>query len=240
MPFVIVQPEVELPVIGIEAVPGIGGGSAVAYRSQITEPQSRIAKALFDVVLALVLIALSLPLMLVIAALIRLDGAPALFAHERIGADGRRFKCLKFRSMVRDPQRVLDQVLASDPIARQEWAERQKLAVDPRVTRIGRFLRASSLDELPQLFNVLRLDMSLVGPRPIVADEVGRYGTDIDYYFKTRPGLTGLWQVSGRSDTTYEQRIELDRLYVKNWCLSEDVTIILRTLPAVLSQRGAR
>ena len=161
-----------------------------------------------------------MPLLGVLAALVRADGGTVFYRHRRIGAGGRMFDCIKFRSMVLDADGVLRRVIAEDPAAAAEWAETQKLRDDPRITRIGRFLRRSSLDELPQLFNVLRGEMSLVGPRPIVQAEVARYGDDIEYYYAAKPGLTGLWQVSGRSDMSYAQaraarclvRAELDPL----------------------------
>jgi undecaprenyl-phosphate galactose phosphotransferase len=142
--------------------------------------------------------------------------------------------------MVQDADRVLDHVLATDPAAAAEWAATQKLRDDPRVTAFGRFLRRSSLDELPQLFNVLRGEMSLIGPRPIVQAEVARYGEEIEYYYQTKPGITGLWQVSGRSDTSYQRRVALDVWYVRNWTLWHDIAILLKTVPAVLLQRGAQ
>jgi UDP-galactose-lipid carrier transferase len=141
--------------------------------------------------------------------------------------------------MVKDADRVLRRVLETDPAARAEWEATQKLRVDPRVTSIGRFLRDTSLDELPQLINVLRGEMSLVGPRPIVEAEIVRYGRDIDHYYDARPGMTGLWQVSGRSDTSYQRRVQLDVWYVKNWSLWHDIAILLKTVPAVLSKDGA-
>ena len=168
-----------------------------------------------------------------------LDGGPVLYSHTRIGVRGRPFGCLKFRSMVPDSDEVLRRLLNSDPAAAAEWADTQKLRRDPRITAVGRWLRATSLDELPQLLNILRLDMSLVGPRPIVQAEVPRYGEDIAYYFEARPGLTGLWQVSGRSDTGYDQRVRLDTWYVKNWSIWHDLAILAKTVPAVLKRRGA-
>jgi undecaprenyl-phosphate galactose phosphotransferase len=141
--------------------------------------------------------------------------------------------------MVVDSGAVLNRLLQEDPAAAEEWARTHKLRHDPRVTWIGRLLRKTSLDELPQLLNVLRLDMSLVGPRPIVSLEIPKYGEDIAYYYETRPGITGLWQVSGRSDTTYGQRVRLDTWYVKNWTLWKDLEILCRTIPAVISGRGA-
>jgi undecaprenyl-phosphate galactose phosphotransferase len=209
-------------------------------RNNLARPVARILKFGFDQVVALVLLVLLAPLMLTLALLARLDGGPALYRHRRIGAGGRTFDCFKYRTMVTDADRVLQRVLAQDPAAAAEWAATQKLKSDPRVTRTGRFLRRSSLDELPQLLNVLRGEMSLVGPRPIVQAEIARYGENIDYYFEAKPGLTGLWQVSGRSDTSYERRVRLDVWYVRNWTLWHDIAILLKTIPAVFLQRGAQ
>jgi undecaprenyl-phosphate galactose phosphotransferase len=146
---------------------------------------------------------------------------------------------LKFRSMTTNSAAVLAELLQSDPLAAAEWDATQKLKNDPRITGIGRLLRATSLDEIPQLLNVLRLDMSLVGPRPIVEAEVARYGENIAQYYAGRPGLTGLWQVSGRSDTSYAQRVALDTQYVSTWSFWQDVRILARTIPAVIRRRGA-
>ena len=179
------------------------------------------------------------PLFMLLAMMIRRDGGGALFRHQRLGANGRMFGCMKFRSMVSNSDAVLEQLLASDPDAATEWHATQKLRRDPRITAVGRFLRKSSLDELPQLINVLRGEMSLVGPRPIVRAEIPRYGTEIRYYYQARPGLTGLWQVSGRSDTSYAQRVELDVQYVANWALWRDIVILLKTIPAVVLRKGA-
>jgi undecaprenyl-phosphate galactose phosphotransferase len=198
-----------------------------------------VAKSVLDVTLAALALIVLLPLFAVISGLIALDGGPVFFAHPRLGSQGRGFKCLKFRTMVQDSDAVLARLLAEDPAAAREWAATQKLRLDPRVTWIGRVLRKTSLDELPQLINVLRLEMSLVGPRPIVSREIARYADDISYYFETRPGITGLWQISGRNETTYARRVELDRWYVKNWSIGHDISILLRTIPAVLSGRGA-
>ncbi len=168
-----------------------------------------------------------------------MDGGPALYAHRRIGAGGREFMCLKFRSMITDGDAVLRRLLETDPKAAAEWSETRKLRRDPRITWIGRILRTTSLDELPQLLNVLRLEMSLVGPRPIVRGEIERYADEIAFYYETRPGITGLWQVSGRSDTSYVQRVHLDTWYVKNWTLWHDLAILAKTIPAVLKRQGA-
>lgn len=202
-------------------------------------PLSRALKAGFDMIAASLALAVLAPLMLAIAVLVKLDGGPVLFGHARIGHHGRAFRCLKFRTMVVNADAVLAELLERDPQAAAEWDRDRKLRNDPRVTWIGRVLRKTSLDELPQLLNVLRREMSLVGPRPIVRAEIGRYADDISYYNEIRPGITGLWQVSGRNDTGYERRVELDRWYVKNWTIGRDLAILVRTLPAVLSGRGA-
>ena len=184
------------------------------------------------------LLALS-PLMGLIAFLVRGDGGPALFGHKRIGRDGRLFSCLKFRSMVMNGDAALEQYLAENPEAHEEWKATRKLQHDPRVTPLGRFLRKSSLDELPQLLNVLRGDMSLVGPRPIVDAEVENYDGDIAHYYRVRPGITGLWQVSGRNDVSYRQRVHMDSWYVMNWSFWHDIVILCKTVPALLKRQGA-
>jgi Undecaprenyl-phosphate galactose phosphotransferase WbaP len=171
--------------------------------------------------------------------LIRLDGGPTLFRHNRLGAHMRMFPCLKFRTMHVNGDAILAQHLATNPEAAAEWATVQKLRNDPRITLVGRFLRKTSLDELPQLINVLRGEMSLVGPRPIVTSEVSFYGDSIDYYSRAKPGLTGLWQVSGRNNTSYPKRVQLDVWYVKNWSFWHDIVILMKTVPAVLLRRGA-
>ena len=211
----------------------------LSYRNNLRKPIARAAKLAFDVAAASAALLVLAPLMLIIAALVGLDGGPVFYAHTRIGARGRVFRCLKFRSMVTASEAALQALFARDPDAAEEWARTQKLRCDPRVTWIGRILRKTSLDELPQLLNVLRLEMSLVGPRPIVSLEIPKYAEDIAYYYETRPGITGLWQVSGRSDTTYAQRVRLDSFYVKNWSIWQDFSIIARTIPAVVSGRGA-
>ena len=199
-----------------------------------------IAKRALDIVgagLGLVVLA---PFFLIVAMMVRADGGPAFFAHQRVGRGGKLFGCLKFRSMVIDSQARLEALLANDPAARAEWDATRKLKNDPRITRIGRFLRSTSLDELPQLINVLRGEMSLVGPRPVQEAEIDRYyGASAAHYMAVRPGITGLWQVSGRSETSYESRVALDVAYVSRPSLLADIAILLRTPVAVLSRRGA-
>ena len=195
----------------------------------------------FDQASALVLLLLLSPVCLVIALLIwKRDGAPILFGHYRIGQHGRLFRCLKFRSMYRDSDHMLKELLARDPAAREEWARDHKLLKDPRITPIGDFLRRTSLDELPQLINVLRGEMSLVGPRPITLAELPRYGEVRWHYLSVRPGMTGLWQVSGRNDTTYDERVELDRVFVEKHSPRMRLSILVRTLRVVVLGSGAR
>jgi len=193
-----------------------------------------------NAVLAVIALVFLAPVMLAVALAVFLqDGGPVLFAHRRIGRNGRYFHCLKFRSMASDAERRLTELLATDPAARQEWERDHKLRNDPRVTKLGAFLRKSSLDELPQLINVLRGEMSLVGPRPIVDAEVAKYGRRFANYCAVKPGITGLWQVSGRNDTSYRTRVALDCVYAKRRNLFLDSFIILCTVPAVLTRRGS-
>jgi Undecaprenyl-phosphate galactose phosphotransferase WbaP len=198
-----------------------------------------LTKRLFDLSGALLLGAVFLPLILAIFILTRRSGGPALFRHHRVGKDGEVFECLKFRTMVPNADRLLAEVLESDIELKSEWLENQKLRNDPRVTPIGRFLRKTSLDELPQIWNVIRGDMSLVGPRPVVRDELMRYGRMASVYLSTKPGLTGLWQATGRSDTEYRRRVAMDVYYVRNRNLFLDAYILLRTTKVVLQGKGA-
>jgi len=188
---------------------------------------------------AVLLVVLS-PVLLAIAwSIWREDGAPVFFAHWRVGQKGRLFRCLKFRSMVRRADLVLAEVLERDPVAKEEWARDHKLRHDPRVLRIGDFLRKSSLDELPQLINVLRGEMHLVGPRPVVVQEIPRYGEHKRHYFAVKPGMTGLWQVSGRNNLTYAQRVALDARYVETRSLWMDLRILARTVRVLVTRDGA-
>ncbi|HEY2661468.1 MAG TPA: sugar transferase [Caulobacteraceae bacterium] len=190
--------------------------------------------------LATVMLVFFAPLMLGVAiAVFVQDGGPVFFAHRRLGLNGSSFACLKFRSMATDAQARFNHLLAVDPGARTEWERDHKLRNDPRITRLGEFLRRSSLDELPQLFNVLRGEMSLVGPRPIVEAEAHRYGRRICNYCSVRPGITGLWQVSGRNDTSYRRRVAIDVVYSRRKSLTLDARILLMTIPAVLLRRGS-
>lgn len=200
---------------------------------------SRAVKRLFDIVASLAIIVLLSPLLIYISRKVRKDGGPAIYGHERIGQAGKPFKCLKFRSMVINSKEVLEELLATNPEARHEWDLTFKLKYDPRITSIGNFLRRTSLDELPQLFNVLKGEMSLVGPRPIITAELERYYDEVEYYLLSKPGMTGLWQVSGRSEVDYSTRVYLDAWYVKNWSMWNDIAILFKTVGVVLKKEGA-
>lgn len=198
-------------------------------------PIGGLTKRALDIAVASVALVLLAPLLLLVALLIRLTmGSPVIFSHARLGYGGRPFACLKFRTMVNDADAALQGHLVHNNAAREEWQIDRKLRSDPRVTRLGSILRRSSIDELPQLFNVLMGQMSCVGPRPIVAEEAPRYGRAWEDYIKACPGMTGLWQVSGRNRLSYRTRVALDRRYVRRWSAMRDVWILCRTVPAVL------
>jgi exopolysaccharide biosynthesis polyprenyl glycosylphosphotransferase len=198
-------------------------------------------KRLMDILLAGLGVVILSPLLLVLALLVKLTSrGPVLFGHRRLGEGGRSIRVYKFRSMAVDAEARLQGLLAADPLLRAEYEATYKLRNDPRVTPLGRWLRRTSLDELPQLFNVLHGDLSLVGPRPIVADEIAKYGPAAAAILRVPPGVTGLWQVSGRSDLDYAERVRLDMDYITHWSVWLDVRILAATVPAVLRRRGAR
>ncbi|KAF0814539.1 putative sugar transferase EpsL [Andreprevotia sp. IGB-42] len=210
-------------------------------RNNLTVKSLTLLKRAFDLFGASVGLLLLSPLFLFAAIQIKRQGGPGavFFGHVRVGMNGAPFKCWKFRTMVHNSQEVLEKLLSSSADAREEWDKDFKLRNDPRITRIGAFLRKTSLDEIPQLWNVLRGEMSLVGPRPIITEELERYGDKVDFYLEARPGLTGLWQVSGRNDTSYDERVALDAWYVKNWNLWYDVAIVCKTIKTVVKGSGA-
>ena len=190
---------------------------------------------------ALVICCLLSPMLLLIMFFIwKIDGAPVLFAHYRVGKGGKLFRCWKFRSMRRDSEEVLAELLRTDAASRAEWARDQKLTNDPRITPIGHFLRKSSLDELPQLLNVIKGEMSLVGPRPVTVSELTRYGSVRWHYVSVAPGMTGLWQVSGRNNTTYAERVDMDRRYGESRSIAGDLSILIKTVRVVVFREGAR
>ena len=208
-------------------------------RIRIRTLWGRVSKMAMDKVGAVVALILFSPLFVILALKIRKDGGPVFYAQTRIGKDGQKFKCLKFRSMIHNADKVLQDYLDSNPEAKAEYARDFKLKNDPRITPVGHILRRTSLDEIPQFINVLKGDMSLVGPRPVVEAETAYYGDKLGHYLSVRPGVTGLWQVSGRNDVSYDQRVALDVWYVENWSLWNDIVIILKTIYVVSVRKGA-
>lgn len=240
LPFAVVPSLGGLPILGFDQLSFIGQDfMMLVAKNNLGQPIRRRVKLAADLVMASVMMLACLPLFGLFAWLISRDGGPVLFRHQRVGQGGRPFDCLKFRTMVPDAQQVLEEHLRRSPEDAAEWERNFKLRNDPRITPIGRFLRSTSLDELPQLLNVLRGEMSLVGPRPITEKELSYYGRDIMFYLEIRPGITGLWQVSGRSDTSYDQRVMFDTWYVKNWTLWHDIAILIKTIPVVFGRKGA-
>ncbi len=219
--------------------------SAGAHRPRLSvglNMAERAIKRLFDLASVLVILALFWWAIIAVAIAVRLTtGSPIIFGHKRIGRDGREFKCYKFRSMVPNADEVLAHLLATNADAREEWNRDFKLKDDPRITRVGRFIRKTSLDEFPQLWNVVVNDMSIVGPRPVVKKELDQYyvGACKAHYLSVKPGLTGLWQVSGRNDMDYSERVELDRSYVCSWGVFSDFMIVMRTVGVMFRRKGA-
>jgi exopolysaccharide production protein ExoY len=206
----------------------------------LLHPFGGVAKRLADMAIAIPALIVTAPLLVVVACAVKLhDGGPVLFLQPRVGLDGGTFTLVKFRTMAPDSPARLAQLLRDDPAAAREWAATQKLANDPRVTRLGRFLRQSSLDELPQLLNVALGHMSIVGPRPMLVDQPSEYGPAFDAYCTARPGITGLWQVSGRNKTSFRRRSELDAAYLKHWSFLQDLALLVRTVGVVLRHDGA-
>jgi Undecaprenyl-phosphate galactose phosphotransferase WbaP len=217
-----------------------GGAVALEMKNRLHLTHVVFLKRVFDLTVAITGGILLLPVFIVVALVVKLTSkGPVFYGDNRYGKNARQFKALKFRTMVTNQAEVLERYFQRNPKARDEWNVNQKLRRDPRVTRIGRFLRVTSLDELPQLWNVIRNDMSLVGPRPIPEGEVSRYGDVFELYQLVPPGITGLWQVSGRNNTTYKQRLELCEYYVRNWSVWLDLYILMRTVEVVLTREGA-
>lgn len=199
---------------------------------------TKYVKRILDILVALLLISIAFPIMAVVGLILAFRSGPVFFAHTRVGRQGRNFSCLKFRTMLPDAEQRLKELLDRDPAARQQWEASRKLDRDPRITPFGSFLRRSSLDELPQLFNVLSGTMSLVGPRPVPRAELELYGQSRGYYLAMTPGVTGLWQVSGRNQLSYDQRVALDRHYAENLSFGMDLSILVRTVGVVLKATG--
>ena len=212
----------------------------LGIQNNLSRAIPRRVKRLFDLIVGGTALLVLTPLLLIVSAMIASTGTSVLFRQTRIGKHGEKFKCLKFQTMVTENQdALLEEHFQKHPEARAEWESSRKLKDDPRITRVGAILRRTSIDELPQLINVMRGEMSLVGPRPIVVDELPLYGDDACYYMAAKPGITGLWQISGRSQTTFARRVELDAWYCKNWSVWYDIVILVKTLKEVFSTRGA-
>jgi len=213
----------------------------IVYKNRLKSKYREIIHIVFNYLLAILLLPLLLPLIIIIAILIKKESSgPVFFAHIRVGKHGIPISALKFRSMYQDAQERLETMLENDISIREEWEKNFKLKNDPRITKIGNFLRKTSLDELPQIFNVLKGEMNFVGPRPVIQQEIDQYyKEEADYYYMVKPGITGLWQVSGRSDTDYEFRVATDKWYVSNWSLWLDIVILLKTVKTVLKREGA-
>lgn len=224
----------------VDWLEGIAISQSGFEQGNLLPPGNVVLKRMMDILITLLLSLVLLPVFLLAALLIHLDSpGPVFYAQERLGRNGRRIRIYKFRSMHVNADKVLADYLEKNPVAQQEWMQTQKLRKDPRVTPVGKWIREFSVDELPQLFNVLKGDMSLVGPRPILLEQKGLYGEGIDFYRSVRPGLTGFWQVSGRNRTTFHQRTLFDVYYVRNWSIWLDINILLRTIWVVLSRDGA-
>lgn len=218
-------------------IPGMASASG-SKTSQTHDFYASIGKRLFDVAFSLVLLPILIPVVALLWLMVKSDGGNGFYGHTRIGQNGRAFKCWKLRSMCVDSDARLAEYLATNAEAAAQWQSDFKLDNDPRITRLGQFIRKTSLDELPQIWNVLKGEMSLVGPRPVIAEELERYGNRVSTYYSLRPGVTGAWQVSGRNDVSYGRRVALDVQYARNMSLLTDLGIILATAGAMLQRTG--
>lgn len=214
--------------------------SQLRLNSKLFNPTYQRLKRFADLVLVLSVIPFALPLLGIVLLLVRLDspGKP-LFQQERVGKCGKIYKVWKVRTMVANAEQVLDEFLSEHPELCPEWERTRKLKHDPRVTRVGRVLRHASVDELPQLWNVLKGEMTFIGPRPILPAEIGEYGSSYGLYIQVLPGLTGLWQVLGRNDLEFQQRVRLDEEYIHNWSIQLDISILIQTVLVVITGYGA-
>ncbi|MCP4394121.1 MAG: undecaprenyl-phosphate galactose phosphotransferase WbaP [Alphaproteobacteria bacterium] len=236
----IIPPISKIAMHGLDVHPIFGQDMMLLRtRNNLARLAPKILKRLFDLTLTTTALILLSPFFIVVSYFIRKDRGPTFYKHTRIGKDGKLFECYKFRSMVNNSQEVFEKLLAEDVDAKKEWETTYKLKNDPRITKFGNILRKTSLDELPQLFNVFKGEMSLVGPRPITEEELNTYGDHIQYYLQVSPGITGLWQISGRNEVSYQTRVTLDVWYLKNWSIWYDLVILLKTVVVVLSRKGA-
>jgi len=236
----VIPPIKGMPLVGAEISPIFRHEVLhLRIKNNLARRLPRLVKRGFDFLASLVLLLVLSPILLVLGWMVRQDGGPAVFSQERVGKGGKIFKCHKFRTMRVDAEKILKELLESDEQKKLEWERERKLRDDPRITAIGEFLRKTSLDELPQLVNVLKGEMSLVGPRPVTESELSRYGDQVGYYYQTPPGISGLWQISGRNDIDYETRVTLDSWYVRNWSLWYDLVILFKTVRVVFRGSGA-
>ena len=218
----------------------IAGTIGFSSIHNLTFKTNLFTKRILDILIVLFFSPLWIPIMIILAFLTKITSkGPIFYGHKRIGKNHKEIKCWKFRSMCTNSQEILEQILATDPVRRAEWEKDRKFLDDPRVTKFGKILRKTSLDELPQIFNILKGDMSLVGPRPVTEPELIKYGKYQDYVLSVLPGLSGMWQISGRSDTGYEERISFDSYYIQNWSIWLDIWILLKTIWVVISGKGA-
>ena len=218
----------------------LGGIIGYSTTHNLTRKGSLFTKRLIDLFLIFISLPIILPVMLILSILVKITSkGPVFYGHKRVGKNGKEIKCWKFRSMYNNSQEMLEKILATDPIRKAEWEKDRKFVDDPRVTNFGKFLRKTSLDELPQLFNILIGQMSFVGPRPVTKSEIEKYGESANFVLSVTPGLSGMWQISGRSDTGYEERINLDTYYIQNWSVWLDIWIIIKTVWVVIRGKGA-
>ena len=239
---VIVLPKmIKFPLINAEIFTSINHrGLAFITQNNLLNPVDKTFKMIFDFIVTTILVLLFSPLLLMLYIIVfAATGGKPIFKHARIGKDGKKFKVYKFQTMHPNADKILEDFIRNDDASREEWSKEFKLKNDPRITKIGSFLRKTSLDELPQLINVIRGEMSLVGPRPITEDEMEKYGEYLRYFKAVRPGITGLWQISGRNDVSYEERVQLDTWYVRNWSIEQDLNILLKTIVVVLLRKGS-
>lgn len=217
-----------------------GGIIGFSATHNLTKRWNLFLKRLIDIVLCIIAAIIVIPISIIIAVIIKVTSpGPVFYGHKRVGKNGKYIKCWKFRSMYKNSQEMLQKILAEDPVRREEWEKDRKFVDDPRVTKFGKFLRKSSLDELPQLWNIFIGEMSFVGPRPVTEEELEKYGENADYILTVTPGLSGMWQISGRSDTGYEERINLDTYYIQNWSVWLDIWILIKTVWVVINGKGA-
>ncbi|MCR5605802.1 MAG: exopolysaccharide biosynthesis polyprenyl glycosylphosphotransferase, partial [Treponema sp.] len=217
-------------------------GGIMGYSSthNLTRGGSLLVKRIVDLLILLAMSPLVIPIVLIVSIIVKISSpGPIFYGHKRVGKDGKEFKCWKFRSMVINADKMLDKILEEHPEMREEWERDRKFTHDPRVTKIGKILRKTSIDELPQLWNVLVGEMSFIGPRPVTSPELAKYGDKANFILSVLPGLSGMWQISGRSTTGYEERITLDSYYIQNWSVWLDLWIIIKTVWVVLKGKGA-